>query len=136
MNNKYSNIHMYVGVYQVYIYIDTPHTYIHNYHSVCLSIFWQYRYTDYDGARIYGAKNGTVMFNYDSINVCCPQLDSGLLYLRTCMCEYLFRLGFLGNNKAQLSIVQTRLLILRVDRSYFNHWFVQLDFLLIFRTVL
>ena len=25
-----------------------------------------------DGARIYGAKNRTVMFNYEPINECCP----------------------------------------------------------------
>ena len=40
----------------------------------------------YDGPRMYGANNRTVMTNYDSINVYCLWLNCGLLYLRTRMC--------------------------------------------------
>ena len=45
MNNKYSNIHVYVGVYTYISLIH--HTYMIITVYVCQLFFWYYRYTDY-----------------------------------------------------------------------------------------
>ena len=67
-----------------------------------------------DGAQIYGAKKRTIMFNYDSINVCCSWLVDGILYLRTCLCEYfhrciivyspLFGTGYSSNETGRITV--------------------------------
>ena len=72
---------------------------------------------------------GFVLLSYSSLLfmlVCLSISLSTTCHVSLFLYKWVFRLGFLGNNKAQLPVVQTRLLILRVYRSYFKHCMVRL----------